>query len=274
MPHDRRSRRVLLAMLGLVGVTISVGCLRSSNLRTSAGPLPELSPAGELHPVVGGSTTAGANPPSTTPWPNPGGCRGPASGGTSGGPCTDSGLVNESRRSGRRRTSRRRHRGGEQPRACGGPAASPAPAGAAPGPSESPTPLLDAEIRRARAITRQHFESLSAVEASPPVTAPVDAPAARPAPAPIAEPVPADPDPDLIAPLPPLAASTRTAIEPEQAGSAARITLPTLMPIDPSAPGSAGPVSWHPRRPSSPTARTRRRLLGPRRAPPFPKAAP
>ena len=242
MPHDRRSRRILLATLGLVGMTMSVGCMRSSNLRTSAGPLPELSPVGEVHPVAGGSAPTGANPPSTTPAPNPGGS---AAGPPEVAPAADRALTPAS-------TSNPVVPAGAAPAAggtgavndaapAGGSSASPAPAGEAPGPSESSTPLLDAEIRRARAITRQHFESLSAVEASPPVTAPVNAPAARPANATIAEPVPADPDPDLIAPLPPLAASSRTVIEPGPAGSAARITLPTLTPVNASPPGSAAP---------------------------------
>ena len=85
MPHDRRSRRVLLAMLGLVGVTMSVGCMRSSNLRTSAGPLPKLSPAGELHPVAGGSTPTGQIPRSRRPDQSGWIRRGPASGGAGGG---------------------------------------------------------------------------------------------------------------------------------------------------------------------------------------------
>ena len=68
MPHDRRSRRVLLAMLGLAGVAMSVArrLARSSNLRTSAGPLPELAPAGELHPAAGGAAPA-VNPPAPRP---------------------------------------------------------------------------------------------------------------------------------------------------------------------------------------------------------------
>ena len=181
MPHDRRSRRVLLAMLGLVGMTISVGCLRSSNLRSSAGPLPELSPAGELHPLAGGSTTAGANPPSTTPAPNPGGS---AAGPSQVAPAADRALTPASTSNPVVPAGASPAAGGTEavndPASASGSSQAPAPAGEAPGPSESPTPLLDAEIRRARAITRQHFESLSAVEASPPVTAPVER-AGRPA---------------------------------------------------------------------------------------------
>ena len=84
MPHDRRSRRVLLAILGLVGVAMSVaaGCARSSNLRTSAGPLPELAPAGALHPDTGGAAPA-VNPPGPSSAANPGG---PAAGPTTGMP--------------------------------------------------------------------------------------------------------------------------------------------------------------------------------------------
>src|SRR5690242_20091832 len=91
MPHDRRTRRVLLAMVGLAGVAVSVGCMPSANLRSSTGSLPELTPAGELHPVPGGTTTGAASPtlavgpgspdrdsiapspvPTTNPGPNPG----------------------------------------------------------------------------------------------------------------------------------------------------------------------------------------------------------
>src|SRR4051812_47040108 len=70
MPHDRRTRRVLLAMVGLAGVAMSVGCMQSSQLRSSAGPLPEPSPAGGLHPVPGGATSATPPTPATAPGPS------------------------------------------------------------------------------------------------------------------------------------------------------------------------------------------------------------
>jgi hypothetical protein len=98
--------------------------------------------------------------------------------------------------------------------------------------------LIDAEIRRAEAVTRQHFESINAPATTPAVD-PVPTPPTRPAPAEAAEPNPADPDMDLAPPLPPLAASARVALEPAPAGLAPKITLPTFMPIDQTDAGSA-----------------------------------
>jgi hypothetical protein len=110
--------------------------------------------------------------------------------------------------------------------------------------------LLDAEIRRAQAVTRQHFESLNAPEAPAPVApvAEVPAPAVDPvemapgqaAPAAVAEPMPAEPELDLIAPLPPLSAPPRT--EPEPAASPEKIGLPALMPVDSPGVGSVIPM--------------------------------
>ena len=47
MPHDRRTRRTCLILIGVVCSAVPIGCLRSSNLRPASGPLPELTPAGE-----------------------------------------------------------------------------------------------------------------------------------------------------------------------------------------------------------------------------------
>ena len=256
MPHDRRTGRVLLAMMALVGVAVSAGCMRSTNLRTSAGSLPELSPAGELHPVSGeatpgtsspkptGATTSWTRGPTTTPprsaldpepRPSP-----PAVATTPGGPAP-SGAP-----------------GGSEPVEAsspgGQPSAAPAPAGDPPRqPTPSPTPLLDAEIRRAEAVTRQHIESLKAAVAPTPIGDPPatstsrPVPAPEPAPVPIVEPRPAelkpgDTDPDDLAPLP-LTASVLTEDRAENAGSTGGIVVPPLIPIDTTASGSAPAVT-------------------------------
>jgi hypothetical protein len=110
--------------------------------------------------------------------------------------------------------------------------------------------LLDAEIRRAQAVTRQHFESLNAPEAPAPVVSGVEAPApavnpvetapGRTAPAAVAEPMPAELDLDLIPPLPPLSASPGT--EPEPAPSPEKTGPPALMPVDSPGVGSVTPM--------------------------------
>jgi hypothetical protein len=129
----------------------------------------------------------------------------------------------------------------------------PAPVGEPPGPEPSPTPLLDAEIRRAQAVTRQHFESIDAaetpapaapaVEVPAPKVDPIEAPPAQARPIPVAEPKPAESVLDLTAPLPPLAAATPTAREVEPPPLPAKIVLPSLVPIDPPEPGSSSPVA-------------------------------
>jgi hypothetical protein len=262
MPHDRRTGRVFLAMMGLVGVAVSVGCMRSSNLRSSAGTLPELSPAGELHPVAGEATPGTSSPapanasaswtrPAVTPPPRPAGDPGPNPAGSTatspppGGPAASPAP------------------GGtdplDAPARGGPPSASPVPAGELPAPPTIlPTPLLDAEIRRAQAINRQHIESLRAPETRTPEVDPVNLAPSRsptepePTPTTTTEPKtaelktkPAEPDLDAVAPLP-LAASPRAAVEPETAGSPGGTLVPPLIPIDPPAAGSAPPATVPP----------------------------
>jgi hypothetical protein len=98
--------------------------------------------------------------------------------------------------------------------------------------------LLDAEIRRAQAVTRQHFESIDASVTTQAVD-PVPTPPAQPAQAEVAEPKPVDHDMDLGSLLPPLAASARVEVKPATAGSGPKITLPLFMPIDQTGAGSA-----------------------------------
>jgi hypothetical protein len=243
-------------MMGLVGVAASVGCMRWSVLRTSAGSVPEVSPTGALVPVAGGATPGASWPapanagdswgrnattpppggPSVAPAPNPdrtaaspaqaGPAASPAPGGT--GPVEASAPGDPS-------------------------SASPVPAGELLAPPTSvPTPLLDAEIRRAQTVNRQHIESLKAADTPTPVVTPVDPSTVRSATAPgpaAAEPRPADIDPEVFAPLP-LAASPRTAVEPEKAGSPGGTVVPLFMPIDPPPAGSAPPATTLP--PGSP----------------------
>jgi hypothetical protein len=261
MPHDRRSRQVLLAMLGMVGVAMSVGCARSSNLRSSAGPLPELAPAGELHPDAGPAAPAGKapTPAPATGSPGPDAIASPPCPASDDGtnprgsaaspsraapfnnlepiPTSPSNPVNPA---GASRDPDGTEAANEAAPGAG-PSTSPAPSGEAPAPPASPTPLLDAEIRRAQSVTRQHFESLIAPETPPPAPPgdPAEPPAARPATAAVLEPKPADPEPDLEAPLPPLAAAAGIGIEPGAASPAPRLALPTLMPVDPAASGAA-----------------------------------
>jgi hypothetical protein len=263
MPHDRRSRRILLAMLGLVGVALSVavGCARSSNLRSTAGPLPDLVPAGELHPDAG-AVARGVNSPAAVagagssdrdviaPRSHPARDRGPNPGGSAAGasPGAPASIAPISRSTSNGATPAMGPPvpDGTEEANQSAPGAEPSPSavpgGGAPAPAVSPTPLLDAEIRRAQSVTRQHFESLNAVETPTPLPDPVDPPAARPAPAAVVETKPADPDPEPVPPLPPLAASARLAVDPGTSESARKLTLPTLIPIDPSAPGSSVPV--------------------------------
>lgn len=248
MPHDRRSRRVLLAMLGLAGVAMSVGagCARSSNLRSSAGPLPELAPAGELRPA-GGAAAPGANSPTPPDGANPGGSAMSWSQSTPSMPISTNVDPSPTPTSNPNAATP----AGGSPVPTGTEAANGSAAGAGSSPSPmaapagepaatpiSPTPLLDAELRRARAVTRQHFESLNAIETPTPLPDPVDLPTVRPTTADVVEPKPADPEPDPVPPLPPLAASARIAVAPETPGSAGNVTLPTLMPVDPAASGS------------------------------------
>ena len=260
MPHDRRTRRVPLALMALAGVAMSVGCMRSSNLRSSAGPLPELSPAGELHPDPGGTTpgtssptaaaaTGPSNREAIAPPPRPAVDPGP----DSGGPAATSSTGVPATSLAPSPTSNPAAPGGASPPPAGNAAASgtvpdtdasasPAPSGDTPGlPATSPTPLLDAEIRRAQTVTRQHFESIESAAPSR-VVDPAPTSHSRPAPSEAAEPIALDRDVDLDPPLPPLAASARVDVEPAPPASAAKLTLPPLMPVDPVNAGSADPA--------------------------------
>ena len=232
MPHDRRTGRILLAMTGLVGLAMSVGCMRSSILRTSAGSVPELSPSGELHPVAGEvtpGTTSTATATASTSWsrnpatpvsrpfadagPDPVGR--PASPPQAGPPSSPAPTGTDTL---------------EAPAPGGPSSATPAPAGELPAPPTTmPTPLLDAEIRRAQSVNRQHIESLKAADTPAPLNTPIDTPTDRPAttptPATAAGPKSDDPDPEVFAPLP-LAASPRVADKSEPASSTGGIAVP------------------------------------------------
>lgn len=252
MPHDRRTARVLLATMGLVGVAVTAGCMRPATLRSSAGSVPELSPAGELHPVAGEAnpgtspTTAvspatswARNPDQPVSRPAPAPVPSPAPPAANPSPAGSTGTA-------------------AQPEATDA-ADPPVPTGPPPAtPMTTPTPLLDAEIRRAQAVTRQQIESLQAADTpTPPVdpiATPPDQPEPSPSPAPAAAgPRPAEPGVETIAPLP-LAATPRAAIEPEPAGSPVGIVVPPLIPIEPSGAGSERPAAVTPT--PSPTADT------------------
>jgi hypothetical protein len=277
MPHDRRTRRVLLAMMGLIGVAMSVGCMRLSNLRSPAGSLPALSPAGDLHPDAGG-TTPGTSSPMPAPQPDSAGRDlmatqsrpaldlPPNTGGSAASP--SQGIPATSPAPGAT-TDPATPVGASPPPASdgattgtapeGSSSTPPAPAGNVPGPpATSPTPLLDAEIRRAESVTRQHFESIGA-SATTAAADPVQTPPAQPTPAEVVEPKPADRDLDLDSLLPPLAASARSSIEPAAPGSAPKIALPPFMPIDPIDAGSAtgSPPREHTRAEESPSPQGR-----------------
>jgi hypothetical protein len=112
-----------------------------------------------------------------------------------------------------------------------------------------PTPLLDAEIRRAQSVNRQHIESLKGADAPAPSTTtpdtPTDRPETTPLPATTAGPKSDDPNPEVFAPLP-LAASPRIVDRSAPAESSGGIAVPPLIPIERSAEGSALPVTVPP----------------------------
>ena len=248
MPHDRRTGRILLAMTGLVGVAMSVGCMRSSILRSSAGSVPELSPSGDLHPVAGEvtpGTTSTATATASASW-----SRNPAT--PPARPSVDAGANPDGPpQAGPPASPAPTDTDTLEAPAPGGPSsATPAPAGELPAPPTTmPTPLLDAEIRRAQSVNRQHIESLKAADTPAPLSTPIDTPtdrsAATPTPATTAGPKTGDPDPEVFAPLP-LAASPRVADKSEPASSPGGIAIPPLIPIDRSADGSALPVTMPP----------------------------
>jgi hypothetical protein len=245
-------------MMALVGAAATIGCMRSSNLRSSAGALPELSPAGELHSDAGETARATT---SSMPAPGPGSSGRdpvtapsgspldprPSFGGSAavsphGVPATspapmatpapaDPAVASPPPASESGTT-------GSGPAPDGGSPATPVPPGPRPdSPAKSPTPLLDAEIRRAQTVTRQQFESIDAAATTPAVD-PAPGPTARPAPAEGIEPKPADRGMGLGPPLPPLAASAPVEVPSAPAELTATIALPPLMPIDRAGAGS------------------------------------
>ena len=238
MPHDRRTGRLCLAMTGLVGVAMSVGCLRS-NLQTPTGPLPDLSPAGDLQAVPAGKGP-GPNVPSPTSTPAPSADEGAA---PTPRPTYDSGPGRTESSASPSASSPAP--GADIPAAETDPAIPAAsPAGERPTtPAALPTPLLDAEIRRAQAVNLQHIESLRAIDAPPPAVHPADAPTDEPPAS--REPATAgaarsdDADPEVVAPLP-LAAS------PRPVGSASLATVPSFIPVDSGAVAAASPPTVPP----------------------------
>lgn len=248
-------------MLGLVGAAMSVGCARSANLRSSAGNLPDLAPAGTLEPAAVGSPARLNPPPASYPTSSTSaaapdrGVVATAAPSTSGtdvtatslptGPIPDGGLVPD---------DSTEAANGSAPGAGSAELQPPAPGvGIPPAP-----PLRDSELRRAQAITRQHFESLGAVEAPTPTPTPDPV---NPTPPTIAESSPteslpggptsdpsAEPTPETIppAPLPPLAASTRVPPDPGPSEMARPVSLPPLTPIDSATPSGVPTASESP----------------------------
>jgi hypothetical protein len=231
MPHDRRTGRFVLAMMGLVGVAVSVGCLRSSNLRSSAGSIPELSPVGDLQSApVGSASGTGSPSPSKAAAPSGG-----AAIATPTRPTPDPGPTPEGP-AGNPAPGARTPADTSVPDVPSSP--SPAPVDERPAPTPAlPTPLLDAEIRRAQAVNRQHIESLRAADATAPVVPPVAAPPDRPSttPEPAASAASKPVDLDVVPPLPPLAATPRAASHSEAEAPTVEIVVPPFAPID--APG-------------------------------------
>ena len=206
MPYDRWTGRLLLAMTGMVGVAFTAGCTRSANLRPSAEALPDLHPAGELQPApvvpaAKGSGASGSSPPPATTAPT-----------TSQVPAS---VVT--------------------PTIADPPTSDPA---SSTSPASRPTPLLDAEIRRAESVNREYIASLNAVE-------PVETPAAPPPPA---TPSPVPPAAAMATPAESPAPTPRNDPTPPPAPASPTIEVPALIPIDPP---STGAVS-HPESPASP----------------------
>ncbi len=185
MPHDRRTRRTSLIMIGLVCSAIPIGCMKPSNLRPEGTPLPDLAPAGA--PQAGASTVAAPTPePAPAPEPQPVPALPPLGPLVQPPPATRAaGAIPNA----------------ADPTVLQAGAATPIQAGAAiPNPSatttpnlpstapaivpqptparvqpvappkpETPpasTPLLDAEIRRVEDLTQRHFDALHANDAS------------------------------------------------------------------------------------------------------------
>ncbi len=210
MPYDRWTGRLLLAMTGMVGVAFTAGCTRSANLRPSAEALPDLHPAGELHPApvvpaAKGSGASGSSRPPATTAPT-----------TSPVPAS---VVT--------------------PTIADPPTSDPEPSTS---PASRPTPLLDAEIRRAESVNREYIASLNAVE-------PVETPAAPPAsPAPPATPSPVPPAAAMATPAESPAPTPRNDPTPPPAPASTTIEVPALIPIDPPSTGAVSP----PESPASP----------------------
>jgi hypothetical protein len=188
MPHDRRTRRTSLIMIGVVCSAVPIGCLRSSNLRPDSGPLPELSPAGE--PQAGARTVTAPTPapaqepvpplPELPPLVQP---PRPAQPGAPSLNTTDPTAIQTVAPQGVAppvvvTPAPANTEAAIEPQ----PATVPAQSGDAPKPEAPPasTPLLDAEIRRVEDVTRQHSESLHASDPSELPAPPSIAAPARP----------------------------------------------------------------------------------------------
>ncbi len=175
MPHDRRTRRTCLILIGVVCSAVPLGCLRSSNLRPASGSLPELTPAGEPPTDARSGTPSpadqgpGSAPQSTAPATSPPSVQTPSPTLPSVSrlyPTDPTALQTGSPAS-------------SVPSASTGAAAIEStpptipvqvPANETPKPETTPssTPLLDAEIQRVEAVTRQHSESLNVSDTAEP----------------------------------------------------------------------------------------------------------
>ncbi len=206
MPYDRWTGRLLLAMAGMVGVAFTAGCTRSANLRPSAEALPpDLHPAGELRPApvapaakVSGSSASPAPPSTTVPGTLP----------------VPSNVVT--------------------PTIADPPTSEPAPSTS---PASRPTPLLDAEIRRAESVNREYIASLNAVQ---PVETPADSPsstAASPAPEAPATPPAAPRATSADSP----ASTPKNDSMPPPALAPTSVEVPALIPIDSPSTGTGSP---------------------------------
>ncbi len=177
MPHDRRTRRTSLILIGVVCSAVPIGCLRSSNLRPSPSPLPDLTPAGELQ-------ADGRSNNLSTPGRETGIAVRTDEQATSllsvqpPPPTVSTGLKPS------RRDPTALQTGSPPlvtPTAAGAEAVieptalptspMPLPSGDTPRPATPPasTPLLDADIRRVEDVIRQHSESLRLGDATEPL---------------------------------------------------------------------------------------------------------
>ena len=196
MPYDRWTGRLLLAMAGMVSVAFTAGCTRSANLRPSAEALPDLHPAGELRPAPVAPaakvsvSSASPAPPSTT--------------------VTATSTVPSNV---------------DTPTIADPATSEPAPSTS---PASRPTPLLDAEIRRAESVNREYIASLNAVEPIETPGIPPSSIAASPAPEVSATP---PPTPGATAADSP-ASTPKNDPTPPPALAPTNVEVPALIPID------------------------------------------